>query len=65
MNIETALRDLLTAIEQHTDEFNTIDRAALDACVDEAFIALADSCTASETAPANLTFFPEIHPTHE
>lgn len=64
MSIETALRDLLAAIDQHTDCMtNQIDRAALDAYVDEAFIVLADDWVPDETHPANLTFFADIHPT--
>lgn len=64
MSVEKALRDLLAAIDQHTDCMtNQIDRAALDAYVDEAFIVLADDWVPDETHPANLTFFADIHST--
>ena len=54
--IEERLRELLAAIDQHTDCMtNQIDRAALDPNIDQAFTALADLWE-----PEPITFFPSV-----
>lgn len=56
--IEERLRELLAAIDQHTDCMtNQIDRAALDPHIDQAFTALADLW---EAEPEPITFFPSV-----
>ncbi|MFZ2269072.1 MAG: hypothetical protein WAV95_15965 [Azonexus sp.] len=56
--IEDRLRELLTAIDLHTDCMtNQIDRAALDPYVDLAFVALSELW---EAEPEPITFFPSV-----
>lgn len=55
-DLETALRNLLGAIDQGTDCMtNQIDRLHLDPLIDQAFIVLADGWE-----PEPIVFFPSV-----